>query len=234
MPENVQPPPVPETNPANLLATARGLSAVFWGLTLIMLVLAGVLAFQVPFLARLPGHSIGLVLLLVGTGHLRKAWTGHADCRRWAGWFGLAVILHLYLVPFLGWWRAGTAAWYALLNLVLLTGSGLVLLTAIPRWVESMALLLGQPELRIEARLCGWVVPVMSALTVGLYILRAGRLAWYTDPAFALHHLLVESGPLVLLPAVLPFIPALAIAWSGKEHALRALVRNPMNHPERT
>lgn len=232
MPVDVQPPPVPGSRPSDLLAAVRGLSAGFWGLALIVLVLAGVLTIRLPFLARLPGHSVGLLILLAGAFHLHRAWPAHTPCRRWARILGLAVVLQLYLVPFLGWWRAGTAAWYALFNLVLLIGSGLALLTAVPRWVEAMAGHLGDTELRVEARLSGWVIPALGGLSFALYAVRGGRLAWYTDPAFALHHLLVETEPFLLMPALLPFIPALAIAWTAKTRLLHTLDRTTGLRPD--
>ena len=231
MPEDVQPPPVPGSSPSDLLAAVRGLSAWFWGLALIVLVLAGVLTVRLPFLARLPGHSVGLLILLVGVYHVHQAWPTHAPCRRWVRLLGLAVTLQLYLVPFLGWWRSGTAAWYALAHLILLLASGLIMLAGLARWVEAMAGHLGETELRIEARLSGWVIPALGGLSSALYAVRGGRLAWYTDPAFALHHLLVETDPFLLFPALLPFIPALAIAWTAKTRLLHTLARISGSRP---
>jgi hypothetical protein len=107
-----------------------------------------------------------------------------------------------------------------------------VLLAAIPNLVRRLARQRGNTDLEKEARVSGWLVPIMGGVSLFLYALPAGRLAWETDPAFALRHLLTATGPLLLFPAILPFIPAMAIAWSGKESALQALLFGPGRTPE--
>ncbi len=201
---------------------------------LVVLVMAGTLTIHLlPGLARLPGHLFGLLALLAGCWHLRTVWPDRgADARlaARAGWDGF---LQIYLVPFLGWWRAGTAAWYAALNLLLLHREWH---RAGGRDSPSGAWLAHQMQeirdLEKEARISGWLVPVMGGVSLFLYGLPAGRLAWESDPAFALRHLLTATGPLLLFPAILPFIPAMAIAWSGKESALQALLPGPGRTPE--
>lgn len=221
------PAPPPAWTPGHYLAAARGLSALYWGLLLIVLVMVGTLVIHLPIAARLPGHTAGLLLLLVGCWHLRPVWTGPGAGHAWLRVLAGMVVLQFYLVPFLGWWRAGTAAWYAALNILLLIVGGIVLLAAIPHLVRRLAHQIGNTELEKEARISGWLVPVMGGVSLFLYALPAGRLAWETDPAFALRHLLTATGPLMLFPAVLPFIPAMAVAWSGKESALLALLPGP-------
>jgi hypothetical protein len=224
--------PPPAWTPGHYLAAARGFSALYWGLLLVVLVMVGTLTIHLPLAARLPGHAAGLLPLLAGCWHLRQVWTGPGAGRAWLRVLAGMVALQLYLVPFLGWWRAGTAAWYAALNIGLLLAGGIVLLAAIPRLVRQLAQQMGNSELENEARVGGWLVPVMGGVSLFLYILPVGRLAWDTDPAFALRHLLTATGPLMLFPAVLPFIPAMAIAWSGKESALLALRPGPGRRQE--
>lgn len=224
--------PSPTWTPGHYLAAARGFSALYWGLLLVVLVMVGTLTIHLPLAARLPGHAAGLLLLLAGCWHMRQVWTGPGAGRAWLRVLAGMVALQLYLVPFLGWWRAGTAAWYAALNIVLLLVGGIVLLAAIPRLVRQLAHQTGNSDLENEARVGGWLVPVMGGVSLFLYILPVGRLAWDTDPAFALRHLLTATGPLMLFPAVLPFIPAMAVAWSGKESALLALLTGPDRMPE--
>lgn len=224
-------PPTPVA-PASLLAAARGFSALFWGLLLILLVLAGALTVRLPLLARVPGHTLGLLILLVGAFHLRHAFAGDRGGRRLLRILILTVLLQVYLVPFLGWWRAGTAAWYATLNLGLLVLGGLALLAVMTRLAQHLAERLQDEVMRVEARLCLWAVPVLGAVGLGLLMLRTGRLALQADPVFALKHVLLWPDPLALFPCVLPFVPALAMAWEIKERALRGLLPAPATPPE--
>ena len=226
------PAPPPPWPPGRYLAAARGFSALYWGLLLVVLVMVGTLTIHLPLVARLPGHSVGLLALLAGCWHLRTVWPDRGAARAWLRVLVGMVSLQFYLVPFLGWWRAGTAAWYAALNILLLIVGGIVLLAAIPHLVRRLAHQMGNTDLEKEARISGWLVPVMGGVSLFLYGLPAGRLAWETDPAFALRHLLTATGPLLLFPAILPFIPAMAIAWSGKESALQALLPGPGRTPE--
>lgn len=216
--------PPPVWTPCHCLAAARGFSALYAGLLLIVLVMIGTLTLHLPMAARLPGHTAGLLLLLLGGWRLRSLWSEAGAGRAWVRILLGAILLQLYLVPFLGWWRAGTTAWYAALNVVLLIAGGMVLLAAIPRLALHLAAQLKRPELEKEARFSAWLVPIMGGISLFLYALPAGRLAWDTDPAFALRHLLTNTGPLMLFPAVLPFVPAIAIAWTVKEAALQALL----------
>lgn len=215
-----------------MLAAARGFSALFWGLLLILLVLAGAVTIRLPLLARVPGHTLGLLFLLMGAYHLRKAFADDRGGLRLLRIFISSVLLQVYLVPFLGWWRAGTAAWYATLNLALLVVGGLALLAVLTRLAQQLAERLADETLRIEARLCLWAVPVLGALGLGLLMLRSGRLALQTDPVFALKHMLLWPDPLALYPCVLPFVPALAMAWEIKERALRGLAPGTGTPPE--
>ena len=217
---------------ATALAAARGFSALYWGLIVLALHLTGAIKILLPGLNRLPGHLFGLLILLAGLHHLRQVWPTPQRGRGWLCILGLAVFLQIYLVPFLGWWRAGTAAWYAALNLAVFIASGLVLVAAIPRLAVAWATQVQDAVLHTEARMCAWLVPVLGGVAITLYVMRMGHLVWLTDPAFALHHLLMESSHLTLLPALLPCIPALAIAWSCKESALRACLNPPPAAPE--
>lgn len=217
---------------ANALATARGFSCIYWGLFALTLHLTGAVKLLIPGLPRLPGHVFGLLILLAGIHHLRRAWPAAQAGRGWLTLFALAVLVQGYLVPFLGWWRAGTVAWYAALNLALFIASGLLLVAAIPRLMLIWAEQAQDAELRTESRLCAWLIPALGGVAIALYTLRMGRLVMLTDPAFALHHLLMESDAISLMPAALPCIPALAIAWSGKENALRASQTPSPGNPE--
>ncbi len=216
--------------PAQLLAAARGFSAIYWGLLLVVLVMLGTLTVQLPLFARLPGHSLGLLLLVAGLLHLYQVRPGHPAWRRTVHLLAGCVLLQGYLIPFLGWWRAGTAAWYAVLNLGLLAAGGVLLLMVVPRLAQRTADWLPDEGLRMEARLCLWAVPVLSVVALGLILLWAGRIIRLSDPLYALKHILFWADAFALFPAVLPFIPALAMAWETKERCLRGLAPDPTSH----
>ncbi len=208
---------------SDLLAAARGFSTGFWGLLLILLVMLGALSIRLPLLLQMPGHTVGLVIVLLGALHFRHTLPDERSWRRLSRLFLSMVILQLYLVPFLGWWRVSITGWYATLNLILFLVGGLLVLVLVARLALQMAVSLNDPTLCIEARLSLWSIPFLAGISLALIALRAGRFGLFGDPVFALQHLLVWPRPATLYPAALPFVPALAMAWEIKQRCLREL-----------
>ena len=217
--------------PADLLAAARGFSAFFWGLLIAAIMLLGALSIEVPFLDRAPVHVVGLVILLNAARLLRKAFPGDGAWQGLVRAYGCIVLVQFYLLPFLGWWRAGTADWYTRLNILILLADSLALLVVAQRLVHLMARRLPASELVQEARLAMWSLPVLALAALGM-IVRGNQIASHTNPLSALQQLVVYAHPWFLFPALLPALPFLFILWSIKERCLEGLAQPPGGAPD--
>lgn len=229
------PPATPAPDPARLLAAARGFSAAFWGLALTVLLLADLVRMRPLSMLQLPGHAAGVVLLLASAGWM---WRTRGLSPRWdrlVAQYVAAVALQMYLLPFLGWWRTIDHSGYYLANLALAVSGTLWLLLVLHVLVIELARRLADPVLLVEGRIALWVSPLLAGVALGLYLLGAFWMAgldrW--NILYLLRSLMVAQGPWRHLPAILPFLLALAVCWEAKERCFRGLAPPP-EAPEST
>ena len=222
-------PAVPElaasARPALLLA-ARGFSATFWSLAATVLLMTGAVTVRPFATLRIPAHLLSVAML----GWAAVAfWRSRSLSPRWrwlARQFAFAVVLQLYMVPFLGWWRTIPHPVYHLANAVLLALGILWLILLVHLLSMEMARMTGDQVLRAEAHISLGVTPVLLGVAGALFLLGAAWTARHTGAhaTAILGSSVFWQPPWSLLPASLPFLMALALAWESKDRCLRALV----------
>ncbi len=220
-------PPAPD--PARLLHAARGFAAAFWGLAVAVLLLSGVIHIRPLGLLGLPAHTAGALLLVLSGAWF---WRSRGLSPRWdrlAAHYLAAAALQVYLLPFLGWWRLLDNTWYYTANMLLAVAGTLWLLLVLHVLALELAHRLRDQVLLVEARICLWVSPLLIGGAFGLYAMGAVWLAGLDVGHLPdlLRGLIIIRPPWSNLPAILPFLLALAVAWESKERCLLALAPPP-------
>lgn len=207
----------------------QGLSALFWGLplTLVLAVQAATtnwLGAFGPFGSVAPVAGYGL--LLYGIVQLRRfqrqerVWVAAQDQAR------LLALTNLGLAPFLHWYhRLPDVPLFA--NAVLLLGLfSLAFLFALNRLLDRLAAMLPDETLRLETttftRLNRWLLTLIPLAGVGLYLL------WRWNGLPASTRLLLHSiEPLrffvLLFLLLLPLAVTMSLVWKIKEAILTSL-----------
>ena len=90
---------------AQCLRIARGLSCIFWGIGVSVLLMTGFLTIGLFSFVRLSPHIIGAVVVLAGAIRLHRAQPPIEGWRKRTRMLVAAACLQIYLVPFLAWWR---------------------------------------------------------------------------------------------------------------------------------
>lgn len=217
-------------DPRLLVQVVRGFTALFWGLGLVVLLLTG--ALQLPLLDRwpLPRHAPAMLVLAAGAIGL---WRSPVDVATWRARtrsLALAVLAHIYLLPFFRWWQlAPQQPFFSIHMVVVLLATAWMLLAA-----NLLAGELGRatrnPVLVIEARLCGWSVLLLGGVLLSLALvdevrevflhpLLAGRPLWLHTGSSARAWLILHG--LICLP----FLLTMASVWEARSEALAGLTR---------
>lgn len=217
---------IPASARPSLLLAARGFSAIFWSLAATVLLMTGTITVRPFATLRAPAYLLSVGLL----GWAAVAfWRSRDLSPRWrllARQFALAVVLQLYMVPFLGWWRTIPHPAYHMTNAALLVLGILWLILLVHLLSLEMARLMCDPVLRAEAHISLGVTPVLLGLAGSLFLLGASWVSRHTGAhtAAILGSSVFWQPPWSLLPAALPFLMALALSWETKDRCLRVLV----------
>ena len=220
----------PEAPPAGLMQSlsrlVRGLSALFWGLPLALVV--SVQTARTTLLAGLgvlpPLLANGLLLYaLTQLGHFQR---GERIWQRARERCLVLALLNFGLSPFLYWWKMMPQVLHFQFTVTVLALSGLMLLFSVNQLLQRLAAMLPDETLRLEARL-------FTTLNLGLLVATAvlgagwvGFSAWGTLPDAWLP--LLELGRrlgvlLVLLMTLLPLALTMALIWKIKETILASV-----------
>ncbi|HMP75045.1 MAG TPA: hypothetical protein PKE12_01995 [Kiritimatiellia bacterium] len=181
---------------------------------------------QIPMLERwgVPPTAIPALLWLAAAWQCRRVEPLTPDWSRNSSAFLAAAALQVYLLPYLGWWRAVTPELYHHVNLGLLILSCAAGLLLAHRLTVNVASCLGDRVLRIEAHLSLACVPLIAALLFGLLFwsvrrmggelsLREGFDLIRASPSF--------SRASMALMVFMPLLPLAALGWetSNRIHA---------------
>ena len=213
-----------------LLQVARGFTALFWGLGLVVLLLTG--ALQLPLLDRwpLPRHAPAMLVLVAGAMLL---WRSPIRVDAWRGRTRsllLAVLAHVYLLPFFRWWQLAPQQPFFSTNMVVVLLATAWMLLAANLLAGELGRATRNPVLVIEARLCGWSVLLLGGVLLSLAMvdevrevflhpLLAGRPLWLHTGSSARAWLILHG--LICLP----FLLTMASVWEARGEALGCLAR---------
>ena len=204
----------------------RGLSALFWGLplALVVSVQTGYTHVWAAFGLAPPILVNALVVFAIREiGHFQpgeRIWCRAVDrCR-------LLALMNLGLSPFLLWWRRMPEVLHYQFSVLVMAVSGLALLFAVNQMLERLAAMLPDETLRMEARFItplnqGLVAAVLllGALWVGLRVLTL--VPW---PLLPLLVIASQGGWIILLMLVLlPLALTMALIWKVKETILASV-----------
>lgn len=215
---------------AELLRTlsrlVRGLSALFWGLPLALVVsvqtaktnLLGGMGILPPLLA----HG----LLLYGLSQIGEFQRGERVWRLAVHRSMVIAIVNLGLAPFLYWWKMMPQVLHFQIAILVLALGGLLLLLTLNQALIRLAAMLPDETLRLEARLfttLNQYLLVATLILVALWVLL--RQQTEMPPWFLTLWLLVHQvGLLVLLLLVLlPMALTMALLWKIKETILNSV-----------
>lgn len=208
----------------------RGLSALFWGLPLALLVCArtSVQDFMRP-LGMLPAVLVMGLLLhgLVQLGHFQpqeRVWIHAVDRAKFVAWINLG------LAPFLHWWNLMPQVAYYAYAVLLLVLSGLLFLMNLNLLLERLAAMLPDETLRGETV---FFTRINRALLLGLLTL----MVLYTatsqpsllPPAFAHVRFVLEASRewIVITFILLPVALTMTLLWKTKETILTSIFSSP-------
>ncbi len=213
-----------------LLQLARGFTALFWGLGLVVLLLTG--ALHLPLLDRwpLPRHAPATLVLIAGAILL---WRSPVDNPAWRGRARsllLAVLAQVYLLPFFRWWLEAPQQAYFCANMAAALLATAWMLLAANLLAAELGRSAHNPVLVIESRLCGWSVLVLGGVLLSLSLvaevrevflhpLLAGRPLWLHTGSTARSWLILQG--LICLP----FLLTMASVWEARGAALTCLAR---------
>ena len=198
----------------------RGLSAVFWGLPMTLIV-----CFNVARTDYL--KAFGIVPPLVTTGLLvyglwrmgdfqkqERVWRAALDRAR------LFALIDFGLSPFLYWWNKVPANNFFLVMVLLLAVSGLVFLGSINLVLRRLGAMLPDEALRLETRQFTGLNLNLLAVTFILALLYAGLERFETLPFWLSTMVTVlERGSFwfLILLVLLPLAMTMALLWKTKE-----------------
>lgn len=208
----------------------RGLSALFWGLPLALLVCArtSVQDFMRP-LGMLPAVLVMGLLLhgLVQLGHFQpqeRVWIHAVDRTKFVA------CINLGLAPFLHWWNLMPQVAYYAYAVLLLVVSGLLFLMNLNLMLERLAAMLPDETLRGETQ---FFTRINRALLLGLLTLMilftATNQPAALPPAFAHIRFVLEASRewIVITFILLPVALTMTLLWKTKETILSSIFSNP-------
>ena len=198
----------------------RGLSALFWGLPITLIV-----CFHTAKADSL--KSFGIVPPLVTTGLLAYGLWQLGDFQKqervWRTALERARLLSLLnfgLSPFLYWWNKVPANTFFLAMVMLLAISSLLFLGSVNLVLRRLGAMLPDEGLRLETRQFTALNLNLLCVTFGLALLYVGAGQFHPLPLWLGTMLsLVESGGLwfLILLVLLPLAMTMALLWKTKE-----------------
>ena len=204
----------------------RGLSAVFWGLPLALVV--SVQAAHTTVFGRLglvpPLIAQGLLLFgLFEMGHFQRQeriWMQALDRAR------LLALVNLGLSPFLHWSRMVPTELYFRAAVGVLAISGVLFVFNLNHTMQRLAAMLPDETLRLETRL--FTTLNLCLLLAGLLFASAGivadRVGWLAVAPLAVQAVIARSALLIqLLLILLPVALTMALLWRLKETILASV-----------
>lgn len=216
--------------PERVIALIRGFACLFWGIPISLLVFSGLPDLRLGTHLYVPVHLFGLLLMYRGTLQLQRA---DLLTLRWGGLMRqlmLALVLQVYLSPFVFWWKRlpGVPLYQA--NLLLLAAAAMYTLRLVSRLAGEWGARLDDRVFRSEAAISGWTAlgflasPVLLVPAVLWLLLRGGR--WEEGLALATQAAAAWPRWTLLLFAV-PASFTLAVAWKAKELGFELLKPRP-------
>jgi hypothetical protein len=209
----------------------RGLSALFWGLPLALLisVKTALSDWLRPLGILPPVFALGLVYYgLWQLGHFQKQeriWMRALDRAKLLG------LINVGLSPFLYWWNKLPFVPFYALTVAVLMLSGLLFLFDLNQVLQRLAAMLPDETLRLETK---W----FTSMNLGLLVFIVGVVAGYLTlqqinhlPRFILEVLqIIEPvrSILVVLLVLLPLVLTMTLIWKIKEIVLQS-VFSPQN-----
>ncbi len=201
------------------LCLGRGLSQVFWGLALAIVLLIGqawIDLFQQRY--RIPAYVAGAVLALWGLWRMRDAGVLTSRWRaRLRGAIACAALL-VYFAPFTAWWKAMPGVPLYALNLVAFLLAGMILLLLVNLLAADVFARLEARGARVEAWLAaaGVAIMMMAPLLIGAVFSWFGALRYGADFAPELAAI-VSRVPAFLVPVLLlPCSLSLVCVWKAR------------------
>lgn len=212
---------------ADLLLVAQAFGLLAWGALLWIALRTG--AVEIPLLGRWnpPPSTLPGLLWLLAAWRLRGA-------RDWTpAWNGttlrllIAAGLHLYLIPYLGWWQSAAPEWYQRFNTLLLAAAIAIGVTGAYRLAYETARRLGDRLLRAEIWLSILATPALAGGFALLLRWSANR-AGAGDAGIVEWFLLLRElpgGPRIALLGVLllPLMPFPILMLEVRARALAAI-----------
>ena len=228
-----EPPPNPQLLSA-LGRLVRGLSALFWGLPITLIVC--VQTAKTDWLRALgvlpPMLALGLVyygITLLGEFQRQeRVWRIALDRAR------LLAVVNLGLSPFLYWWNRMPRNEFFAASVELLAITSLLFLFALNFILRRLTAMLPDETLRLETRLFTTLNAYLLALTMVLTIsyFFVSRLLMFQQLVAHLFAMLDRAGLWVmifgvLIPILLPIAMTMALLWKIKEVILASVFGNP-------
>lgn len=206
------------------IETAQAFGLIAWGVILWIALRSG--AVDIPILARWmppPSTLPGLIWAwaayrLWGVRDITPGWNGAA--RRLA----IAAGLHLYLIPYIGWWHTAAPDWYQRLNTALLGIAVALGLTGALRLAYEAAVRMQDRLLRVEIWLSIAAMPALAAAFALLLRWSASR-AGASDAGIVEWFVLlreIPGGPRMALMLILlmPLLPFAMIMFEARARVL--------------
>jgi len=232
-----QDPPLHTATPAadtqvlrSLGGVVRGLSALFWGLPLALLVCArtSVQDWMRP-LGMVPALLVMGLLLhgLIQLGHFQpqeRIWIQAVDRTKFIAWINIG------LAPFIHWWNLLPQVPYYAYAVMLLGVSGLLFLMNLNLLLERLVAMLPDETLRGETQFFTHINRVLLLGLLGLLVVYVSVSQPLRPPPIALHlRLALEASrdwifiAFVLLPVAL----TMTLLWKTKETILSSVFSAP-------
>lgn len=227
-----EPPPNPQLLSA-LGRLVRGLSALFWGLPIALIVCVQTAKTDwLRSLGILPS-ILALALVYFGIDQLgqfqkqERIWRIALDRAK------ILAIANLGLAPFLYWWNRmpGNSFYTAIVELMLVIG--LLFLFSLNMVLRRLAAMLPDETLRIETRLFTTMNAYLLALTMTIFCayLVLSRMDNFQRWQAAVGAVLERGGVwalmLVVIPILLPIAMTMALVWKVKEVILASVFGQP-------
>jgi hypothetical protein len=221
--------PVPAPQPELLRALgrlARGLSALFWGLPIALVVCVQTAKgdWLRPLGVLPPVLSTGLLFYaLTLLGHFQKqerVWRVARERAR------ILALINVGLSPFLFWWNVipGQPLYDVMVDLMIVTG--LLFLFTLNPMIGRLAAMLPDETLRVETRFFSHLNRYLLLFTLALMLAYYVMVQLDQLPPRLIHYLFAENGRglwAMLLLVLLPLAMTMALLWKIKEVILASV-----------
>ncbi len=216
--EHSDPPAVLPAHQALFLS--RGMTWVFWGLFLGLTLFFGKASIYLfDSGIRIPAYAIGIMLVLWGLRHLRRAVPLGGAWAFLLGGCSMSAFALVYLSPFVNWWlEAPHVPWFAC-NFMGFMATAVILLLFLNLLCAKLGGMLGANGFRLEANLSALSVVVLLLLPLALVLGFSLAASINYDSSFALEFYdMVSRVPyhcyfLFIGPCAL----AMMVAWKARE-----------------